>query len=99
MINAILETAMRSAINLDENKNADGSINWNFVDADSYADCHKLFKDSNEFYQHFNTIADKIEPGTKGGSVDCSELYNLLNKYPNAVEQIEILKKDYLGAK
>ena len=49
--------------------------------------------------QHFNTIADKIEPGTKGGSVDCSELYNLLNKYPNAVEQIEILKKDYLGAK
>ena len=74
MIDAILETAMRSAINLDENKNADGSIN-------------------------FNTIADKIEPGTKGGSVDCSELYNLLNKYPNAIEQIEILKKDYLGAK
>ena len=62
MIHSLLESTMRSAIDLDENKNEDGSINWNFVDADAYAECANLFKDSNEFYNAFNEIAEKIEP-------------------------------------
>ena len=36
MIISLLESTMRTAIDLDENKKEDGSINWNFVDADSY---------------------------------------------------------------
>ncbi len=35
MIYNVLESKMREAIDLDENKNEDGSINWNFVDADA----------------------------------------------------------------
>ena len=62
MIYSVLESTMRSAIDLDENKNEDGSINWNFVDADAYAECINLFRDSNEFYDAFNEVAEKIEP-------------------------------------
>jgi len=87
MINAILESTMRSAIELDENKEADGSINWNFVDADAYADCSNLYRSTVDFYEAFNDIANKIQ----------SEDVDLLQKYPNAIEQLELLKKDYLG--
>jgi len=38
MINSVLEATMRSAIELEENINEDGSINWSFVDADAYMD-------------------------------------------------------------
>ena len=44
MIYSVLESKMREAIDLDENKNKDGSINWNFVDADAYMDCKNLFR-------------------------------------------------------
>lgn len=62
MIYSVLEATMREAVESTENKNEDGSINWNFVDADAYAECANLFKDSNEFYDAFNEIAEKIEP-------------------------------------
>ena len=96
MIHAILESTMRSAIELDENKEADGSINWNFVDADSYAAVHNLYRSDNDFYEAFNDIADKIESANAVESKEQLEL-DLLQKYPNAVEQLEVLKKDYLG--
>ena len=60
MIHSVLEGKMRSAIELDENKNKDGSINWNFVVSDCYMDCANLFKDSETFYESFNSIADTI---------------------------------------
>jgi hypothetical protein len=96
MINAILESTMRSAIELDENKNEDGSINWNFVDADAYMDVHNLYRSNNDFYEAFNDIADKIESENAVESKEQLEL-DLLQKYPNAEEQLEVLKKDYLG--
>ena len=61
MIHAILESNMRSAIANPDNQFKDGSINWNFVDADTYHDCHKLFKDSETFYEAWHDIANKIE--------------------------------------
>jgi hypothetical protein len=87
---------MRSAIELDENKNEDGSINWNFVDADAYMDVHNLYRSNNDFYEAFNDIADKIESENAVESKEQLEL-DLLQKYPNAEEQLEVLKKDYLG--
>jgi len=61
MIHSLVEAEMRSAIDLDENKNEDGSINWNFVDADVYAACAHYFKDEDAFYDSFNEIADVID--------------------------------------
>jgi hypothetical protein len=52
---------MRSAIDKDENKKEDGSINWNFVDADAYAECKNLFRSDADFYDAFDDIGDKIQ--------------------------------------
>ena len=60
MIHSLVEAEMRSAIELDENKNEDGSIIWNFVDADVYAACAHYFKDADAFFDSFNEIADTI---------------------------------------
>jgi|TARA_B110000259_G_scaffold175197_1_gene210199 hypothetical protein len=60
MIISLLESTMRTAIDLDENKKEDGSINWNFVDADSYMECKNLFRSDKEFYDAFDSIGDKI---------------------------------------
>ena len=54
MIYSVLESTMRSAIDKDENKKEDGSINWNFVDADAYMDCKNLFRSDVDFYEAFN---------------------------------------------
>ena len=61
MIHSILESKMREAIDLDENKNKDGSINWNFVDADAYTDCKNLFRSDADFYQAFDSVANGIQ--------------------------------------
>lgn len=61
MIYSILESKMRNAIELEENRNADGSINWNFVDADCYMDLIDFFRSTTDFYEAFNDIADTIE--------------------------------------
>lgn len=61
MIYSVLESTMRSAIDLDENKNKDGSVNWNFVDADSYMDCKNLFRSDADFYEAFDHIGNKIQ--------------------------------------
>ena len=61
MIYSVLESTMRSAIDLDENKNKDGSVNWNFVDADAYMDCKNLFRSDADFYEAFEHIGNKIQ--------------------------------------
>ena len=68
MIYSLLESEFNQAVNKDENLNADGSINWNFVDADCYMAVGKLFKDSTTFYEHWNDLADKFE--AKSSTVD-----------------------------
>jgi hypothetical protein len=66
MIYSVLESTMRSAIDKDENKKEDGSINWNFVDADAYMDCKYLFRSDADFYEAFNDIGDKIQAEQRG---------------------------------
>ena len=61
MIHSILESNMREAIANPDNQFKDGSINWNFVDADAYAECKNLFRSNAEFYEAFNDIGDKIQ--------------------------------------
>ena len=61
MIYSVLESTMRLAIDKDENKKEDGSINWNFVDADAYMDCKNLFRSDADFYDAFDDIGDKIQ--------------------------------------
>ena len=60
MIHAMLEIEIRDAVEKAENLNADYSINWNFVDADAYAECRSGWKDDEQFYESFNEIADMI---------------------------------------
>lgn len=97
MIYSLVETEVREAVSKDENINADGSINWNYVDADCYmSGVNKYFKDDVAYYETWNDIADAIE---KAQPIDTSvqlEL-DLLQKYPNAIEQLEVLKTDFLG--
>jgi hypothetical protein len=66
MIYSVLESTMRSAIDKDENKKEDGSINWNFVDADAYAECKNLFRSDADFYDAFDDIGDKIQMEIRG---------------------------------
>lgn len=61
MIYSILESEMRSAVANEDNQFKDGSINWCFVDADAYHACHNFFKDSEDFYEAFHEIANKIQ--------------------------------------
>ena len=60
MIHAMLEIEIRDAVEKAENLNEDYSINWNFVDADAYAQCRSFWKDDEDFYESFNEIADMI---------------------------------------
>ena len=66
MIYSVLESKMREAIDLDENKKEDGSINWNFVDADAYMDCKYLFRSDADFYEAFDDIGGKIQAEQRG---------------------------------
>ena len=66
MIYNVLESKMREAIDLDENKKEDGSINWNFVDADAYMDCKNLFRSDADFYEAFDDIGGKIQAEQRG---------------------------------
>ena len=66
MIHSLLESNMREAITLPENLQKDGSINWNFVDSDAYAECRKLFRSDEDFYEAFDDIGDKIQMEMRG---------------------------------
>ena len=60
MIHSILESNIREAIANPDNQEKDGSINWNFVDADAYHACHNFFRSDADFYESFHDIAEKI---------------------------------------
>jgi hypothetical protein len=95
MIYSLVEAQVREAVSKDENINADGSINWNYVDSDCYmSGVNKYFKDDTAYYETWNDIADIVE---KEQPVDTSVQLSLFEKYPNAEEQLEVLKTDYLG--
>ena len=51
MIHSLLESNMREAIANPDNQFKDGSINWNFVDADAYHACHNFFRNDADFYE------------------------------------------------
>ena len=74
MIYSVLESTMRSAIDKDENKKEDGSINWNFVDADAYMDCKNLFRSDADFYEAFDDIGGKIQAEQRGVDVFGNQL-------------------------
>jgi hypothetical protein len=67
MIYSMLETQMRLAVELEENLNADGSINWDFVDADVYMETGKFFKDRATYDEYFDEVADMIESERQPG--------------------------------
>jgi hypothetical protein len=63
--NVIYVNALKAARN-SENRNEDGSINWNFVDADAYMDTLDQYKNGRdlveaEFYNLFDSVCDKVE--------------------------------------
>ena len=83
MIYSLVEAQVREAVSKDENINADGSINWNYVDSDCYmSGVNKYFKGDTAYYEAWNDIADMVDKE---------------QKYPDAEEQLELLKTDYLG--
>lgn len=66
MIYSMLESQMRSAVELEENLNADGSINWDFVDADTY-EKYSVLLDGATYTEWFDEIADMIEAERQPG--------------------------------
>lgn len=62
MIYSLVEAQVREAIAKEENINKDGSINWNYVDADCYmSGVNKWFMNDDMYYEVWNDIADAIE--------------------------------------
>lgn len=52
--------AFNNAVSSPDNINEDGSINWNFVDADLYSSEHRPNSDS-EYYQLYDSIATQYD--------------------------------------
>lgn len=57
--NDVIESFNR-AVEKQENLNADGSINWNFVDADMYAEL-SIFYAGEYIWDCMDALADKLE--------------------------------------
>ena len=57
---ATLQESINTATFNSENWNADGSINWSFVDADAFDECNKLFDGTEAFYEAFDEIVTAI---------------------------------------
>lgn len=61
MIYSVLESHVRAAADKSENRNADGTINWNFVDADCYATgTPKLFANEEVYYEAWDEIVENF---------------------------------------
>ena len=57
--------AMDKALLMSENYNTDGSVNWDFIDADAYMDTFAFDVDPSrglvaDFYAEFDRYADEI---------------------------------------
>jgi hypothetical protein len=62
MIYSLVEAQVREAVAKDENRNADGTINWNFVDSDCYmSGVNKFFKDDAAYYEAWDDICFDID--------------------------------------
>ena len=57
---------MMYAVALRENLRLDGSVNWDFVDADMY-DKWSVLLDSATYVEWFDRVADEVE-----GELDCA---------------------------
>ena len=60
MIYSILESSITSALELDENFDENGNINWDYIHADAYAAVRSFFKDDETFNEFFDDIVDGI---------------------------------------
>ncbi len=60
MAKCIFAAEMEDAVKKPENRNDDGSINWDFVDADVYPTMSIWFP-GEEYVTTFDELADKIE--------------------------------------
>jgi hypothetical protein len=60
-LKAKMKLAMEQALTASENRLEDGTVNWNFVDADVYMDVYgrteQSDRDDNLFYQFFDELA------------------------------------------
>lgn len=56
-----MQEAFDQAIDNAENFNADGSVNWNFVDADVYMDANTEGMTQEEYIKQFDELANKWE--------------------------------------
>ena len=91
---ATLQESINTATFNKENWNADGSINWSFVDADAFDECNKLFNGTKAFYEAFDEIVTNMRNEMRE---EARSEMDLLQQYPNAIEQLEVLKTDFLG--
>lgn len=61
MLYSLLEGKMRSVVEDEKSRIADGSVNWTFVDDACYRDLIDFFRSRVDYYEYFNDIADMIE--------------------------------------
>ena len=61
MIYSLVEAQVREAVDKAENINADGTINWNFVDSDVFmSGVSTWFPDSDQYYEVFDEIVENF---------------------------------------
>jgi hypothetical protein len=61
MIYGLVEAQVREAVAKEENINADGTINWNFVDSDVFmSGVMTWFPDSDQYYEVFDEIVENF---------------------------------------
>ena len=63
----VIETRVREAVARDENRNEDGSVNWDFVDADVYMETRPSDGCVNLFYTLFERACNIVEMETVNG--------------------------------
>ena len=56
-----------------ENYNADGSVNWDFVDADVFMEIKPAEHEIEEHYEMFNRFASVVQTGIEEGILELGE--------------------------
>ena len=57
----LIEERVELAANNPENRNEDGTVNWNFVDADVFMETNPTKRTVDLFYQLFEEAAEQFE--------------------------------------
>ena len=90
MIHSLLEMEFNKAVSDTDNKNEDGSINWNFVDSDCYmSGVPKLYKDDTEYYADWNDLADKFD--------ECLKINKSFRKKKKACARLRVYVEIHLN--